>query len=112
MALLAWTSIFPEVDNAALWTLEPALNDLIREGFEVNALCVVASEAATTPGLIRSLTAAPPPTPSGMLRAIDIVGVDRQVCGGTHLTNTAQSAPVQITRGSGHEVEQVEKQPR
>ncbi len=88
----------PDVDNAALRTLEPALNDLIREGFDVAALYVAASEATATPGLIRSLSVAPPPTPSGMLRVIDIVGVDRQACGGTHLRNTAQSAPVQIAK--------------
>jgi misacylated tRNA(Ala) deacylase len=88
----------PDVDNAELRALEPALNDLIREGFEVNALYVAACEAATTPGLIRSLSVAPPPTPSGMLRVIDIVGVDRQACGGTHLTDTAQSAAVQIIK--------------
>ena len=30
--------------------------------------------------------------------AIDIDGVDRQACGGTHLSNTGQSRPIRITK--------------
>ena len=41
---------------------------------------------------------APPPTPDGKLRIIDIDGIDRQACGGTHLSNTAQSGPFRITK--------------
>ena len=51
-----------------------------------------------TTGLVRSLSVAPPPTPDGKLRVIDIDGVDRQACGGTHLSNTLQSAPFRITK--------------
>ena len=47
---------------------------------------------------MRSLSVAPPPTPDGRLRVIDIDGVDRQACGGTHLSNTAQSRPFRITK--------------
>lgn len=88
----------PEVDNDELRRVEPALNDLIASAIEVRAVYVPASEAETTPGLIRSLSVAPPPTPDGMLRIIEIAGVDRQACGGTHLANTGQSRPVQITK--------------
>lgn len=88
----------PEVDNDELRGLGPALNDLITSAIEVRAVYVPAAEADTNPGLVRSLSVAPPPTPDGMLRIIEITGVDRQACGGTHLTNTAQSRPVQITK--------------
>jgi misacylated tRNA(Ala) deacylase len=47
---------------------------------------------------VRSLSVAPPPTPDGKLRVIDIEGVDRQACGGTHLSNTGQSGPFRITK--------------
>ena len=53
-------------------------------------------EAASTPGLVRSMSVAPPPTPDGRLRLIDVDGLDRQACGGTHLSNTAQSRPFEI----------------
>ena len=59
---------------------------------------VDAAAADTSAGLIRSLSVAPPPTPDGQLRIIDIDGVDRQACGGTHLSNTSQSAPFRITK--------------
>jgi misacylated tRNA(Ala) deacylase len=47
---------------------------------------------------VRSLSVAPPATPDGRLRIIEIDGVDRQACGGTHLSNMAQSAPLRITK--------------
>lgn len=88
----------PEVENDRLRALEPELNEVFRQGLEVRATYVSASEARVTPGLIRSLSVAPPPTPDGQLRIIEIAGLDRQACGGTHVTNTAECAPVRITK--------------
>lgn len=88
----------PEVDNDQLRALEPAVNDCIRQGLEVRALYVPAAEAQATPGLLRSLSVTPPPTPDGRMRIIDIAGLDRQACGGTHLGNTAESGPIRITK--------------
>lgn len=88
----------PRVDNDLLRALEPKLNDVIRAGIDVRAIYISEQEARTTQGLIRSMSVAPPPTPDGRLRVIEIAGLDRQACGGTHLTNTAQSAPVAITK--------------
>ena len=47
---------------------------------------------------MRSRSVAPPPTPDGTFRVIDVEGVDRQACGGTHLSNTGQSRPIRITK--------------
>jgi misacylated tRNA(Ala) deacylase len=88
----------PRVDNDLLRALEPKLNDVIRAGLEVRALYVSEQEARTTQGLIRSMSVAPPPTSDGRLRIIEIAGLDRQACGGTHLTNTGQCAPIAITK--------------
>lgn len=87
-----------EVDNDVLRSLDVAVNEIIRRQVEVSGTYVDAEEAATTQGLVRSLSVAPPPTPDGQLRIIDIAGVDRQACGGTHLSNTGQSAPIRITK--------------
>jgi len=88
----------PEVDNDALRRLEPELNAVIRAALPVRASYVSSAEASSTPGLVRSAAVAPPPTADGRIRIIDIEGLDRQACGGTHLSNTAESAPVRITK--------------
>ncbi len=88
----------PEVDNNKLRHLEGDINTVIKQGREVRAVYVPVTEAETIPGLIRSLSVAPPPTPDGQLRIIEIQGVDRQACGGTHLTNTSQSTPIRIAK--------------
>lgn len=86
------------VDNDALRGLADGVNDVIHAGAEVRSVYVDAGDAGIVEGLVRSLSVAPPPTPDGRLRIIEIDGVDRQACGGTHLTNTAQSAPLRITK--------------
>lgn len=88
----------PGADNEVLRRLEPALNAIIGEAVPVRAVYVPVAEAESTPGLIRSLSVAPPPTPDGQFRIIEIAGVDRQACGGTHVANTGQSLPIRITK--------------
>jgi misacylated tRNA(Ala) deacylase len=87
-----------EVDNDVLRALDGGVNDVIRRGADVRSVYVDAGDATAVAGLVRSLSVAPPPTPDGTLRVIDIDGVDRQACGGTHLANTAQSRPFRITK--------------
>jgi misacylated tRNA(Ala) deacylase len=87
-----------QIDNDVLRGLDAGVNDVIAGGVEVRSVYVDAGEADVTTGLVRSLSVAPPPTPDGKLRVIDIDSVDRQACGGTHLSNTAQSAPFRITK--------------
>jgi misacylated tRNA(Ala) deacylase len=87
-----------QIDNDVLRGLDAGVNDVIVGGVEVRSVYVDAGEADVTTGLVRSLSVAPPPTPDGKLRVIDIDGVDRQACGGTHLSNTLQSAPFRVTK--------------
>jgi len=87
-----------DVDNEVLRGLDADVNAVIARGVEVRSVYVDAGEAASTEGLVRSLSVAPPPTPDGQLRLIEIAGVDRQACGGTHLSNTSQSGAIRITK--------------
>jgi misacylated tRNA(Ala) deacylase len=86
------------VDNDVLRGLDAGVNDVIRRGVEVRSVYVDAGDAGVVAGLVRSLSVAPPPTPDGTLRVIDIEGVDRQACGGTHLSNTGESGPFRIIK--------------
>jgi misacylated tRNA(Ala) deacylase len=88
----------PEVDNDRLRALETPINDVIERGLAVASLYVPVDEATPESGLMRSMSVAPPPTPEGTFRVIDVDGVDRQACGGTHLSNTSQSRPIRITK--------------
>jgi misacylated tRNA(Ala) deacylase len=50
------------------------------------------TEAAARPGLLRSKSVTPPPLEDGTVRIVEIVGLDRQACGGTHLRSTGNSS--------------------
>ena len=47
---------------------------------------------------MRSRSVAPPPAADGSVRIVEIVGLDRQACGGTHLASTGRSRPVRILK--------------
>jgi len=87
-----------DVDNDVLRGLDAAVNGVIADAVPVASVYVDSADAAGTDGLVRSMSVAPPPTPDGRLRVIDIAGIDRQACGGTHLSNTGQSLPFAITK--------------
>lgn len=88
----------PGADNDRLRALEPDINDAIGQDLAVRQVYVEAGAAGREPGLIRSQAVAPPPQPDGSIRVVEIVGLDRQACGGTHLTSTGQSPPVRILK--------------
>ena len=88
----------PAADNDRLRALEAPINDLIREDIPLNFVYLPVQEAQATPGLIRSRSVTPPPTPDGKIRIVEIAGLDRQACGGTHLASTGASAPIRILK--------------
>lgn len=88
----------PEIDNDRVRALAAPINDVIARALAVSQVYVDATDAQQIDGLVRSMSVAPPPTPDGRLRLIDIDGLDRQACGGTHLSNTAQSRQIAITK--------------
>lgn len=88
----------PGADSDRLRALEGPINDLIRQDIPVSFAYVPMRDAQAEHGLIRSRSVAPPPTPDGTIRIVEIVGLDRQACGGTHLGSTGQSPPVRILK--------------
>ncbi len=88
----------PGADNDRLRALEPAVNDAIRQDLAVRQLYLPTDVALAERGLLRSRAVAPPPQADGTIRVVEIAGLDRQACGGTHLTSTGQSPPVRILK--------------
>lgn len=88
----------PEADNDRLRALEPAINDVIAQDLAVRDSLVTQAQASAEPGLVRSRSVAPPPTPDGRVRIVEIAGLDRQACGGTHLASTGACRPLRILK--------------
>jgi len=88
----------PAADNDRLRALEGPINDLIRQDIPVTFAYVPMHEVLAERGLIRSRSVAPPPTPDGKIRIVEITGLDRQACGGTHLASTGGSPPIRILK--------------
>jgi misacylated tRNA(Ala) deacylase len=88
----------PEADNFKIRALEPKINANISKGLEVRQSYVPLNEAESEPGVLRSRAVAPPVLPDGTIRVVEIVGLDRQGCGGTHLEKTDRSRPVRIMK--------------
>ena len=88
----------PDADNDRLRALEPEINDVIRQDLPVRYAYVPEADALAERGLLRSRSVAPPLGPDGTFRVVEIVGLDRQACGGTHLASTAGSRLVRILK--------------
>jgi misacylated tRNA(Ala) deacylase len=88
----------PNADNDRLRALEPEINEVIRQDLPLRYAYVAETAALGEPGLIRNRSVAPPPASDGMIRVVEIVGLDRQACGGTHLSSTGASRPVGILK--------------
>jgi misacylated tRNA(Ala) deacylase len=88
----------PDADNEKLRALEAPINDAIAQDLRVGASYVPLAAAQSEPGLIRTRSVAPPPTSDGMIRIVEIEGVDRQACGGTHLPSTRGEKRIRIVK--------------
>jgi alanyl-tRNA synthetase len=78
-----------ELSEQAISAVESRCNELVREARPVR---IEFAEAEEAQGLRKASTR------SGTLRVIDIAGVDRSACGGTHLNSTAEIGPVQLRK--------------
>jgi misacylated tRNA(Ala) deacylase len=88
----------PDADNERLRALETPINDAIQQDLVVSDGYVPTDDAIDEPGLLRTRSVAPPPTPDGKIRIIEIAGLDRQACGGTHLASTGRSRLVRVLK--------------
>jgi len=78
-------------------TLTEQLNALIQANTAVRVDRITSQELAARPDLVRTIGAAPP-VGAGAIRIIDIPGVDRQPCGGTHVAATGEIGAVVVSK--------------
>lgn len=77
--------------------LTERLNALIQARTDVTVNTITPQELAAQPDLVRTVGAAPPGG-TARIRIIEIPGVDRQPCGGTHVANTGEIGPITVTK--------------
>lgn len=73
------------------------LNALIQGRHLVQPRWISDEQLAGKPELVRTMSVKPP-AGAGRVRLLEIVGVDLQPCGGTHVKNTAEIGPVIVTK--------------
>ena len=81
-------------DKAAL---TEALNALIAEDRAVSFRLVAEAELDANPELVKTMSVAPP-RGAGLVRLVEVDGVDLQACGGTHVARTGEIGPVRVSK--------------
>jgi misacylated tRNA(Ala) deacylase len=74
-----------------------ALNRLIEADHDVQARWISDQELAANPGLVRTMSVKPP-AGTGSVRVLEIMDVDLQPCGGTHVRRTGEVGRVVVTK--------------
>ncbi len=87
----------PEVPPGFKQDLEEAINAEIRADRRIDTRILPREEALAIPDIIRTQTNLIPEGVSE-IRIVDIVGLDQQADGGTHVASTAQVGEVEVTK--------------
>jgi len=77
--------------------LNAGIARLVAEAHPVVHRWISEAELDAQPNLVRSMSVQPP-RGQGRIRVVEVVGVDLQPCGGTHVDNTAEVAAVVVTK--------------
>ncbi len=86
----------PEIPQGFKQSLEDAVNAEIEADRRIEVRWLPREEALAVPDLIRTQDRLPPETPE--MRLVDIVGLDVQADGGTHVASTKQIGRIQVTK--------------
>jgi misacylated tRNA(Ala) deacylase len=73
------------------------VNAMIASDAEVRYRWITDDELAANPGLVKTMSVKPP-MGTGRVRLVEIVGLDLQPCGGTHVRRTAEIGTVRVTQ--------------
>ncbi len=72
------------------------VNALIERDAEVTERTITAAELDANPGLVKTMSVQPP-RDGGVIRLVEIAGLDLQPCGGTHVRRTGEIGPIVVT---------------
>jgi misacylated tRNA(Ala) deacylase len=87
----------PEVPGGFRESVESACNAEILAGRRIDARVLPRDEAFAIPDIIRTATNLVPPSVKEV-RIIDIVGLDQQADGGTHVASTSQVGRIEVVK--------------
>ena len=87
---------FPRLEGALVAEIEAAVNEEISAAREVRVQLMPREAAFEIPDLIRTKINLLPPGIE-MIRTVEIVGLDLQADGGTHVANTREIGRVRVT---------------
>jgi misacylated tRNA(Ala) deacylase len=73
------------------------LTEMIGSDAEVKSRWITDAELEANPALVKTM-AVKPPMGTGRVRLIEIVGLDLQPCGGTHVRSTGEIGEVRVTQ--------------
>ena len=73
------------------------INRLVSEDHEVQQRWITDAELSAQPELVRTMSVKPP-SGSGKVRLLNIVDVDLQPCGGTHVARTGEIGAIEVTK--------------
>jgi misacylated tRNA(Ala) deacylase len=73
------------------------VNEMIAADAEVKSRWITDAELEANPGLVKTMSVKPP-TGTGRVRLIEIVGFDLQPCGGTHVRRTGEIGAIRVTQ--------------
>lgn len=77
--------------------IEARINAHVAADLPVRAGSITDAELAANPDLVRTMSVKPP-SGGGRVRTIEIVGVDYQPCGGTHVARTGEIGRVEVLK--------------
>jgi len=82
-------------DKARMMEYVEKANQIVAERHPVSTRIVSRQEALAIPDLVRLATTVPD---RDMIRVVEIEGVDRQACGGTHVKNTGEVGRIKMIK--------------
>lgn len=72
------------------------LTELIARDAVVSQRWITEAELDANPGLVKTMSVQPP-RGAGVIRLVEIAGIDLQPCGGTHVATTGEIGAVEVT---------------